>query len=82
MKKLVSKEFVIGISVIAALVVLFFGIDYLKGVNLMNPTNYYYVSYSNVSGLESSAPVSINGYKVGQVRELTYDYEHPGRFLR
>lgn len=79
MKKLVSKEFVIGISVIAALVVLFFGIDYLKGVNLMNPTNYYYVSYSNVSGLESSAPVSINGYKVGQVRELTYDYEHPGK---
>lgn len=78
MKKLVKKEFVIGLSVIVAIVVLFFGIDYLKGINIFNPANFYYINCKNVQGLEISAPVSINGFKVGQVRELSYDYENPG----
>ena len=43
MKKLFgSKEFVIGLSVIISLVVLFFGIDYLKGINMLRPSNFYY----------------------------------------
>lgn len=79
MKKLATKELVIGISVICAIVILIFGIEYLKGINLFNPANFYYVSYDNVSGLEVSAPVSIDGYKVGQVRSITYDYDHPGK---
>lgn len=79
MKKLLNKELIIGLSVIVAIAILIFGIDYLKGINMLSPTNYYYVNCENVSGLEVSAPVSINGYKVGQVRELTYDFEHPGK---
>lgn len=79
MKKLVSKEFVIGISVIVACLLLIFGINYLKGINLFNPSNFYYINCNNVSGLDLSAPVTINGYKVGQVREITYDYENPGK---
>lgn len=79
MKKIVSKEFIIGISVIAAIVVLFFGIDYLKGINLFSPANFYYASYDNVAGLEVSAPITINGYKVGQVREIQFDYQKPGK---
>lgn len=79
MKSLAKKELVIGVSVIAAIIVLVFGIDYLKGINLFNPANFYYVEYENVSGLDISAPVSINGYKVGQVRQIDYDYEHPGK---
>lgn len=79
MKKLKSKEFIIGLSVIVALVLLFFMIDYLKGINLLNPANFYYASYDNVSGLNVSAPVTINGYKVGQVREISYDYDKPGK---
>lgn len=73
------KEFVIGISVIIAGLILFFGIDYLKGINLLNPTNYYYVECDDVSGLDLSAPVTINGYKVGQVRNISYDYEKGGK---
>lgn len=79
MKKLVKKEFIIGISVIAAIVILIFGIDYLKGINLLNPANYYYASYEKVPELEISAPVTINGYKVGQVRSIEFDYAHPGK---
>ena len=79
MKSLAKKELVIGVSVILAIVVLVFGIDYLKGINLFNPANFYYVEYENVSGLELSAPVTINGYTVGQVREIKYDYDNPGK---
>lgn len=79
MKKLLSKEFVIGISVIVAIAILVFGIEYLKGINMLSPANFYYVSYDNVSGLEVSAPVTIDGFKVGQVREITYDFDNPGK---
>ena len=48
MKKIFSKEFIIGLSVIIAALVLFFGIEFLKGINLFRPANYYYAYYSNV----------------------------------
>lgn len=78
MKKIFSKEFVIGLCVLVALVILFFGIDFLKGINLFKPSNFYYASYENVAGLELAAPVTIDGYKVGQVHEINFDYENPG----
>lgn len=79
MKKLVNKEFIIGISVICAIVILYFGIEYLKGINMLSPSNFYYVYYQNVNGLEVSAPVSVDGFKVGKVRDITYDFDNPGK---
>lgn len=79
MKKLFTKEFKIGLWVIVGLALLFFGIDYLKGVNVLTPTNYYVAKYGNVQGLEISAPVTIDGYKVGQVRNIKFDYDNPGK---
>ena len=64
-----------------ALLVLFFGIDYLKGINVFKAANYYYVSYTNVNGLTVSSPVTINGFKVGQVRDINYEYDNPGHVL-
>lgn len=81
MKKIFSKELVIGALVLVALCIIVFGIDYLKGINVFQPTNYYYASYTNVEGLAKSAPVTINGFKVGQVRDITYDYEKPGTII-
>ena len=79
MKKLFNKEFKIGVFVIIAIIILIFGIDYLKGINLFNPANFYYVTYDNVQGLEVAAPVTCNGFKVGQVREINFDYSNPGK---
>lgn len=79
MKKNMKKEFVIGVSVTVAIAILIFGIDYLKGINLFQPANFYVASYDNVAGLEVAAPVSVDGFKVGQVREIKFDYEHPGK---
>ncbi|MDO5395491.1 MAG: MlaD family protein [Bacteroidales bacterium] len=78
MKKVLRKEFLIGILVLAALAILVFGIDFLKGVNVFQPTNYYYVTYTDVEGLATSAPVTVNGFKVGQVRDISYEYDNPG----
>ena len=79
MKKLVSKEFIIGLCVLAGLIILYFGINYLKGVNLFKPGHYYYVDYENIAGLETAAPVRIDGYKVGEVREIDFNYDKPGK---
>lgn len=79
MKKFFTKEFIIGLSVILAVLILFFGIEYLKGINLFKPANFYVASYSNVAGLETAAPVQIDGYKVGQVRDIKFNYENPGK---
>lgn len=79
MKKTFNKEFAIGLSVIIAILILIFGIDYLKGINLFRPAHYYLAYYDNVDELTVSSPVLINGYKVGQVREVNFDYKKPGK---
>lgn len=81
MKSVLKKELTIGGLVIVALAVLFLGIDFLKGVNVFKASNYYYVEYTNVEGLAISAPVTLNGFKVGQVREIEYEFDNPGHVM-
>lgn len=81
MKKLFTKEMMIGACVLIALAILFFGIEYLKGVSIFRPSNYYYAVYADVKGLEVSAPVMVNGYKIGQVDNVELMYDRPGNVL-
>lgn len=81
MKKLISKEFKIGLTTIVCALILFFGIDYLKGVNIFKPENYFYAKYKNVTGLAVSSPVFIDGFKVGLIRSIEYDYSDPGNVI-
>lgn len=74
MKKVFSKEVVIALAVLLSLGLLYWGINYLKGVNLFTPSNYYKVSFTKVNGLNVSAPVTINGFQVGLVSDIKYDY--------
>ncbi len=74
MKKYFTKEVKIAISVIISAVILYAGIEFLKGVNLMHPSNYYYIRYENVTGLTISTPINVDGFKVGLVRDIQYDY--------
>lgn len=71
----------VGLLVALALVLLFFGINFLKGINIFKAANYYYATYSNVEGLATSAPVTLNGYKVGLVRSINYQYNNPGHVV-
>lgn len=73
----IGKEFWIGLIVVVSIALLFFGIQFLKGINIFNPSNYYYAKFSNVAGLTESAEVTVRGKKVGLVTEIKYDYDHP-----
>lgn len=72
------KEFKIGIAAIVALIILFFGINYLKGINLFKSERYYHVDFTEVNGLALSSPVYTNGFKVGLVRDIQYNLNNPG----
>jgi len=63
----VSKEFKIGLITIIAGALLYYGFNFLRGSDLFSPTKRYYVTYSNVSGLNVSNPVYLNGLPVGRV---------------
>jgi phospholipid/cholesterol/gamma-HCH transport system substrate-binding protein len=72
--KFFTKEVRIALVAIVGLVLLFFGMNFLKGVNLFSSDNTYYVSFDNISGLSGSSPIMANGFKVGTVKSIHYDY--------
>ena len=75
-----TKEVKIGLIGIAALAMLIYGINYLKGINMFQSANYYYVEYTNINGLAGSSPVFANGFKVLPLLETgTRDGRSGGR---
>lgn len=76
--KYFTKEVKIGIASIMALCVIVYGLNYLKGVSMFKPSSYFYVKYQNINGLAKSSPVFADGYRIGIVRDIAYDYTHPG----
>ena len=74
MKNLLTKEAKIGLITIMSLLLLYIGVNYLKGINLFKPSNHYIVLFDNVKDVTISSPVLVDGFKVGLVREINYDY--------
>lgn len=74
--KIFSREFLIGAIGITALLVLYFLINFFKGIDLFKMGDTYYVRFNNISQLASSSPVYLNGFKAGNVREIHYDYSN------
>lgn len=70
---------IIGLVVIISLTLLYLGVNYLKGVNLFKPVNHYFVSCTNVKDVTISTPVYVDGFKVGLVRSIAYDYSTSGK---
>lgn len=70
-----KKNIIIGAVVVVALGLLYWGIEFLKGVNLFEPKNYYIARFEKVDGLTVSSPITVNGYQVGLVKELNFDYK-------
>lgn len=79
--KFFTKEIKIALVAICGLVILFFGMNYLKGLNLFSSANKYYISFKNISGLASSSPIYADGYKVGVVKSIKYDYNKSGEII-
>ena len=69
-----------GVLAIICVFLLFYGLNFLKGVNIFSPTNSYHGVYTNLHGLEEQASVFIMGHKVGQVDRLRYDFTKDSAF--
>lgn len=72
--KFLNKNIKIALTVLVGLILLYWGINYLKGINLLKPSNYFFTEVMNSDGLLEAAPITVNGFQVGQVREINYDY--------
>lgn len=73
--KIFSKEVQIALVAIVGIVVMFFGLKFLKGMTLFTTANSYYAKFDNVAGLSVSSPIYSNGYRVGVVEDVIYNYE-------
>lgn len=79
--KFFNKEVKIALVAICGLVILFFGMNYLKGLNLFDSSSKYYISFNDISGLASSSPIYADGYQVGVVKGINYDYNNRGGIM-
>ena len=72
----ISSEAKVGLIGIATLLVLIWGINYLKGRNILSQTYTLHAFYKHSGGLENSAPVLMNGIKIGYIDDIELQ---PGR---
>lgn len=79
--KFFTKEVKIALVAIIGIVVLFYGLQFLKGLPLFSNDDSYYVTFNDVTGVSPSTPVYANGYKVGVVKDVVYDYNPQGKIV-
>ena len=76
-----TKEIKIALVAVFGIVVLFFGLNFLKGVTLFSSNETYYIKFDNISGLSGSCPIMTDGYKVGTVKSIRFDYDKRGEIV-
>lgn len=74
MSKFFTKEVQIALVAIIGLILLFYGMKFLRGKQLLSQEDYYHVILDDVTGLTASSPVYMNGVKVGVVDKILFDY--------
>ena len=79
--KYFTNEVKIALVAIVGIIILYVGLQFLKGSSLFSNNNTYYVRFSDVSGLSPSSPVYANGIKVGVVDQIDYDYNTPDKIV-
>lgn len=68
------RELWVGILGIVAIALIYLLINFFKGVNVFNEGDRYYARFNDIGEIVKSSPVYINGYKVGNVSGITYDF--------
>ena len=76
-----SREVKVGVLAIVCAGILYFGFNFLKGVNIFSPTDCYYGYFERSNGLTEQAPVYILGHKVGLVESINYDFTRTPAFV-
>ncbi len=69
-----SKELQIALVAIIGVVILFFGLQFLKGIDSLSESNTYHIEFDDIKGLSSSSAIFVSGYKVGSVHNIDFGY--------
>ena len=72
-----TRELWIGVLGIIAILIIYLLINFFKGINVFSTGEKYYVKFSNIGEIVNTSPVFINGYKVGHVSNVIYNFENP-----
>ena len=68
-----KKEFIIGLTVVIAIALLLFGIQFLKGINAFSSNRTFYAAYDNIQGLVPGSGIRYKGNKIGVVQDNILD---------
>ncbi len=69
-----SRELIVGVLGLTALFVIYFLINFFKSIDIFDDTDNYRVEFTNIGELTNSAPVYINGCKVGNVSSIEHNF--------
>lgn len=81
MNKGITKEVKIALVAIVGIILLYFGMSFLKGLTLFSDDLEYKISFNNIDGLSSNCPIYADGYRVGLIKNIEYDYENAGNIV-
>ena len=68
----ITREFKIGLAFLVTLAAFYWGVNFLKGVDIFSNSRKIYAVYPKINGLMRSNPVTINGLNVGKVSKITF----------
>lgn len=75
MKKIkFSRELLVGLLGLTAMFVIYFLINFFKSIDIFEDTNKYRIEFANIGELTNSAPVYVNGCKIGNVSAIEYNF--------
>jgi phospholipid/cholesterol/gamma-HCH transport system substrate-binding protein len=76
-----SKYVKLGLLVVITMAILFWGLNYLKGNDVFKRSSYYYVVYERIDGLLEANKVTMNGYQIGQVKDISFAPNKTGNLI-
>lgn len=76
-----SKYTKLGILIVVSLTILIWGLSYLKGNDIFKQNKYYIVVYERIDGLLESNKITMNGYQIGQVKDIEFKADGSGDLI-
>lgn len=76
-----SREIKVAVIVVISIALLIYGLNYLKGVDVLEKHREYYAVYDHIEGLLPDNAVQINGFKIGKVNQITFHPDNSGHIV-
>ena len=69
-----SRELIVGVLGLAAMFVIYFLINFFKSIDIFDDSDKYHIEFANIGELTNSAPVYVNGCKIGNVSAIEHNF--------